>query len=156
MAVVSSCREMLGEVPQRRNLTFSCHHLAGHSERTASDKLEEGGDDVKSSWPLRVGLHTCYNGIYNRKQDGDVKQILKNTSVRLHLQLECMKLELLVIVDQRATVNAFPVLYTPPVTPWSWFYLKARFKTLDHGIVSDWGSRNKVAGEPAAGLPFQG
>ena len=19
-------------------------------------------DDVKSSWPLRVGLHTCYNG----------------------------------------------------------------------------------------------
>ncbi|MGP1190644.1 hypothetical protein ACJ8KY_23910, partial [Serratia sp. CY54781] len=28
------------------------------------DKLEEGGDDVKSSWPLRVGLHTCYNGIY--------------------------------------------------------------------------------------------
>ena len=21
----------------------------------------------------------------------------------------------------------------------SWFYLKARFKTLDHGIVSDWG-----------------
>ena len=26
------------------------------------------------------------------------------------LQLECMKLELLVIVDQRATVNAFPGL----------------------------------------------
>ena len=23
---------------------------------------EEGGDDVKSSWPLRAGLHTCYNG----------------------------------------------------------------------------------------------
>ncbi len=21
----------------------------------------------------------------------------------------------------------------------SWFYLKARFKTLDYGIVSDWG-----------------
>ena len=25
---------------------------AGDSEETASDKLEEGGDDVKSSWPL--------------------------------------------------------------------------------------------------------
>ena len=92
-------------------LTFSCHHLVGHSERTASDKLEEGGDDVKSSWPLRVGLHTCYNGIYNRKQDGDVKQILKRyLSSDCTLQLECMKLELLVIVDQRATVNAFPGL----------------------------------------------
>uniref|UniRef100_A0A0K0FWX8 Ycf68 n=1 Tax=Strongyloides venezuelensis TaxID=75913 RepID=A0A0K0FWX8_STRVS len=29
---------------------------------TAGDKPEEGGDDVKSSWPLRPGLHTCYNG----------------------------------------------------------------------------------------------
>jgi hypothetical protein len=26
---------------------------------------EEGGDDVKSAWPLRPGLHTCYNGRYN-------------------------------------------------------------------------------------------
>ena len=25
---------------------------AGHSEETAGDKPEEGGDDVKSSWPL--------------------------------------------------------------------------------------------------------
>ncbi len=28
-------------------------------------KPEEGGDDVKSSWPLCPGLHTCYNGGYN-------------------------------------------------------------------------------------------
>ena len=35
---------------------------AGHSCGTAGDKPEEGGDDVKSSWPLRPGLHTCYNG----------------------------------------------------------------------------------------------
>ena len=34
----------------------------GHSEETAGDKPEEGGDDVKSSWPLHPGLHTCYNG----------------------------------------------------------------------------------------------
>src|SRR5437763_16646638 len=34
----------------------------GDSGRTAGVKPEEGGDDVKSSWPLCPGLHTCYNG----------------------------------------------------------------------------------------------
>ena len=32
------------------------------SRETAGEKPEEGGDDVKSAWPLRLGLHTCYNG----------------------------------------------------------------------------------------------
>ena len=41
---------------------------AGDSRETAGDKPEEGGDDVKSSWPLRVGLHTCYNGSYKGSQ----------------------------------------------------------------------------------------
>ena len=83
----------------------------GHSRETAGDKPEEGGDDVKSSWPLRVGLHTCYNGIYNRKQNGNVKQIPKNRpSSDCTLQLECMKLESLVIADQHAAVNTFPGL----------------------------------------------
>ncbi len=36
----------------------------GESKETADDKSEEGGDEVKSSWPLRVGLHACYNGRY--------------------------------------------------------------------------------------------
>ena len=44
-------------------------------------------------------------------QSGDAKL---NSKIYLSsdctLQLECMKLELLVIVDQRATVNAFPGL----------------------------------------------
>ena len=38
---------------------------AGHSEGTARDKREEGEDDVKSSWPLCPGRHTCYNGTDN-------------------------------------------------------------------------------------------
>ena len=38
---------------------------AGHSIGTASDELEEGGDDVKSVRPLCLGLHTCYNGVDN-------------------------------------------------------------------------------------------
>ncbi len=36
---------------------------------------EEGGDDVKSSWPLRLGLQTCYNGRYRGKQSREVEQI---------------------------------------------------------------------------------
>ena len=39
--------------------------LTGEAENnveTAADKVEEGRDDVKSSWPLWAGLHTCYNG----------------------------------------------------------------------------------------------
>ncbi len=49
-----------------------------HSGETASDKEEEGGGDVKSAWPLRPGLHTCYNGAHKGKQYGNVKQISKN------------------------------------------------------------------------------
>ena len=53
---------------------------AEHSRGTAGDKPEEGGDDVKSSRPLCPGLHTCYNGRYNEKQDCEVEQISKNRS----------------------------------------------------------------------------
>ncbi len=72
---------------------------------------EEGGDDVKSSWPLQVGLHTCYNGGDNGMQWSDPAQISKNRlSSDCTLQLECMKLESLVIADQHAAVNTFPGL----------------------------------------------
>src|SRR4030042_1175113 len=47
----------------------------GLSEETASDKLEEGGDDVKSSWPLCPGRHTCYNGRYRGLQYRKVEPI---------------------------------------------------------------------------------
>ena len=36
---------------------------------------EEGGDDVKSAWPLCLGLHTCYNGQYNGLQSSNAKLI---------------------------------------------------------------------------------
>ena len=49
------------------------------SQETAADNVEEGGDDVKSSWPLCPGLHTCYNGVHNGKQDRKVEQILQST-----------------------------------------------------------------------------
>ena len=76
---------------------------------TAGDKPEEGGDDVKSSWPLWAGLHTYYNG-----NDRGKRSYLKSEPIPKSclssdcpLQLEGMKLESLVIVDQHATVNTF-------------------------------------------------
>jgi hypothetical protein len=84
---------------------------AGNSDRTAGDKPEEGGDDVKSSCPLRVGLQTCYNGGDSGQLGREVKLIPKSRlSSDCSLQLESMKLESLVIVDQHATVNTFPGL----------------------------------------------
>ena len=85
--------------------------LAGHSEGTAGDKPEEGGDDVKSSWPLCPGLHTCYNGGDSGKPGSDAVLISKSRlSSDCTLQLEYMKVESLVIADQHAAVNTFPGL----------------------------------------------
>ncbi len=84
---------------------------AGNCYETAGDKPEEGGDDVKSSWPLRVGLQTCYNGDHNRQRTREGKLICKGRlSSDCSLQLESMKLEPLVIVYQHGTVNTFPGL----------------------------------------------
>ena len=78
---------------------------------TAGDKLEEGGDDVKSSWPLCPGLHTYYNGRYRRLQYREVELIPKTgPSSDWSLQLDFMKAESLVIADQHAAVNTFPGL----------------------------------------------
>ena len=78
---------------------------------TAGVKPEEGGDDVKSSWPLQVGLHTCYNGGDRGMQWSNPEQISKSRlSSDCSLQLESMKAESLVIADQHAAVNMFPGL----------------------------------------------
>ena len=82
--------------------------------QTASDILEEGGDDVKSSWPLWTGLHTCYNGKHNKKQWWKSEQILKSyLNSDCFLQFGNMKPESLVIVDQHATVNMYLSLVLP-------------------------------------------
>ncbi len=78
--------------------------LPGHNQ-------EEGGDDVKSSWLLRPGLDSCYNGRYNGLRHREVKQILKTgLSSDWSLQFDSMKVESLVIADQHAAVNTFPGL----------------------------------------------
>src|SRR5574344_2224263 len=117
---------------------------AGHSGKTAGDKPEEGGDDVKSSWPLRAGLHTCYNGAYNGQRPREGERISKrHLSSDCTLQLECMKSESLVIVDQHATVNTFPgLVHTARHTRGVGFTRRRyanRKEAAGHGRVSDWG-----------------
>ena len=58
-------------------------------------------DDVKSSWPLHPGLHTCYNSRYNGSQRREAEPILKaGLSSDRSLQLDSVKLESLVIAHQ--------------------------------------------------------
>ena len=105
---------------------------------------EEGGDDVKSSWPLRAGLHTCYNGGDSGQLLSDERLIPKNRpSSDCTLQLECMKVESLVIADQHAAVNTFPGLeHTARHTMGVGFTRSRcanRKEAAGHGRVSDWG-----------------
>jgi hypothetical protein len=105
---------------------------------------EEGGDDVKSSWPLRAGLHTCYNGGDSGMQWSNPAQISKSRlSSDCALQLEHMKLESLVIADQHAAVNTFPgLVHTARHTMGVGFTLRRcanRKGAAGHGRFSDWG-----------------
>ena len=75
------------------------------------DNTEEGGDDVKSSCPLCLGLHTCYNGSNKVKRGSNAEQNTKTSpSSDRGLQPARVKLESLVIADQHAAVNTFPGL----------------------------------------------
>ena len=101
-------------------------------------------DDVKSSWPLRAGLHTCYNGGDSGQPLSDEELIPKNRlSSDWSLQLGTMKLESLVIVDQHATVNTFPGLVHTARHTMGVGFTRSRCANLreaaDHGEVSDWG-----------------
>ncbi len=67
-----------------RNERNPCRWLparkGGDSNETAGVKPEEGGDDVKSSWPLRPGLQTSYNGAYKGKRTRKGKPIPESAS----------------------------------------------------------------------------
>ena len=115
MAVVSSWRELLGSVLERAQPSFDIFthrdFLLECLSKTASDRLEEGEDDVKSARPLWAGLHTCYNGDHNGRQRCESERILKNRrSSDWCLQFDTMKMESLVIADQNAAVNLYPGL----------------------------------------------
>ena len=120
-----------------RNERNPCVLLPPGCFRSTRDRLphlneEEGGDDVKSVWPLRPGLHTCYNARHNRKQNREMEQILKTgPSSDWSLQLDSMKSESLVTAHQlrRREYVPRPCTHRPshhesrerpkPAIPWS-------------------------------------
>ena len=76
-AWLSSARAVRCWVKSRNERNPYCRLLTGNAEDsggTACDKQEEGGDDVKSSWPLCPGLHTCYNGRYRAVRGREAEQ----------------------------------------------------------------------------------
>lgn len=80
-AWLSSARAVRCWVKSRNERNPCCLLLSGKAEDsdgTAGDKPEEGGDDVKSSWPLCPGLHTCYNGRYRATRNREVEQIAES------------------------------------------------------------------------------
>ena len=73
----------------------------GDSGGTAQINWEEGGDDVRSVWPICLGLHTYYNAQYRGEQASDGEQIPKSgLSSDWRLQLASMKSESLVMAHQ--------------------------------------------------------
>ena len=83
----------------------------GDSGETAQINWEEGGDDVRSVWPLCPGLHTYYNAQYRGGRSREAEEILKTgPSSDCRLQPAYTKPESLVIADQQAAVNTFPGL----------------------------------------------
>ena len=83
-AWLSSARAVRCWVKSRNERNPYCQlptRKGGDSGGTAGDKPEEGGDDVKSSWPLCPGLHTCYNGRYKATQNREVKANRKKPTV---------------------------------------------------------------------------
>ena len=139
--VVHGCRQLVswdvGLSPATSaTLIVSCYHLVEHSSETARVNREEGGDDVKSSCPLCLGLHTCYNGKYKEKQDREVEQNSKTClSSDCRLKLAYMKLELLVIANSMSRWIRSRALYTPPVTPWELAIPNVRDLTRKGGSV---------------------
>ena len=73
----------------------------GDSVQTAQINWEEGGDDVRSVWPLCPGLHTYYNAQYRGGRSREAEEILKTgPSSDCRLQPAYTKPESLVMAHQ--------------------------------------------------------
>ena len=88
-AWLSSARAVRCWVKSRNERNPCCQLY--FSGETAEINSEEGGDDVKSARPLRLGLHTRYNGRYRglRTSDGELipqnrPQFRLQAETRLH------------------------------------------------------------------------
>ena len=86
--------------------------MPGTLRGTAGDKLEEGGDDVKSVMALTSwATHVLQWPVQRVAKTARWSQSQKaGLSSDWSLQLDSMKSESLVIADQHAAVNTFPGL----------------------------------------------
>ncbi len=102
--------------PNERN-PYCQLHVSGE---TAGHKPEEGEDDVKSAWPLYLGLHTRYNGRNNGMPSREAEPI---PQIRPQFRLQAAtRLHEVGVASKRASAIVrwirSRVLYTPPVTLW--------------------------------------
>ena len=113
--VVSSCREMLGQVPQRAQPTLSVGTV-GILTVTSLARLPV--INRRKVWttsnhhaPYALGYTRVTMVMTASSQPVRVSKSLKhNLSSDCTLQLECMKSESLVNADQHAALNTFPGL----------------------------------------------
>ncbi len=94
--------------------------------------------------PYRLGYTRATMAVTEGCEWREPKQISKSRlSSDCTLQLECMKLESLVIADQHAAVNTFPGLVHTARHTMGVGFTRRRFANRkeadDHGRVSDWG-----------------
>ena len=101
---MSSARVVRCWVKSRNERNPCCQLPArkgGDSGETAQINWEEGGDDVRSVWPLCPGLHTYYNAQYRGGRSREAEEILKTgPSSDCRLQPAYTKPESLVMAHQ--------------------------------------------------------
>ena len=160
MAVVSSCREVSGQVPQRAKPSLPVRSLWRDCRR----KPEEGGMTSSRYGPQALGdTHATMAGTTGCHAARRSKSLKAGLSSDCRLQPACMKLELLVTAGQPYGGEYVPGPCTHrPSRRGSRCHLKAARQpvgTLPGGSRSGWRrqlrrSRNKVAvPEGAAGQP---
>ncbi len=112
MVVVSSCREMLGQVPQRAQPLLSVAIIKlGTLARLPVTNRRKVGTTSNHHAPYAQGYTRTTMADNKVQRNREVERITKlGLSSDCRLQLACMKLELLVIADQNAAVNTFPGL----------------------------------------------
>jgi hypothetical protein len=112
MVVVSSCREMLGSVPQRAQPSSAVASVETGTQRRLPETIRRKvGMTSNHHAPYALG-HTRATMAgtarsHAARQSGSLKA---GRSSDRRLQLACVKPELLVIADQHAAVNTFPGL----------------------------------------------
>ena len=111
MAVVSSCREVFGLFPSTNAILPGSCPARANDETSGSPgtrREEFQGENVKSSWPLSVGPHTCYKGDPRGTRRGDPKPTPNGPpGSDGGLQTTPRKEESLVIGDHHAPVKTF-------------------------------------------------